>query len=171
MKNILLILLMGSNLTILAQSIDGQPEESEASSMRASRDFLRTYGDSMNEKWYLLPNGILAEYSEKAVHIRVVYNKRGNWEYTLKQYSEKEMSRNVRAKVKSVYYDYTIYWVKEVLQPEGRFYFVGIEDSTEWKTLLITEDDMNVIAVIRKDSELPVQKAGRELTTLFKSKL
>lgn len=112
--------------------------------VRAIREFWRLYGEGKNERWYKLPGGYLAEFEEDNIHHKLVFDKRGSWLYTMREYTEKELPRTVRHLVKSTYYDHTIGWVKEVIQHGTLTYVVHIEDATEWKDLIIRDGEMEV---------------------------
>lgn len=112
--------------------------------VKSARTFWRMYGETKNEKWYSLPGGSLAQFETGGIAYRVVFDKKENWVYTLKQYKEKELPVQVRAMVKSVYYDYPITWVKEVNQSQYIVYLIHIENDREWKTILVAEDEMEV---------------------------
>lgn len=62
----------------------------------------------------------------------------------MKEYSEKELPKEVRALVKSTYYDYSIGWVKEVSQNQTVVYVVHIADGQNWKDLLVQDGEMEV---------------------------
>src|SRR5258708_39008512 len=108
---------------------------SDAAAIKATGQFWNTFGESRGEKWYPLTNGFLAEFAEKNVQVKVVYSKKGNWVYTLRQYSESELPAEVREQVKSRYYDDTITWVKEVIQPQNTVYLIHIENVARYKQL------------------------------------
>jgi hypothetical protein len=109
---------------------------------KAIRNFWKMFGEPENEKWSSLSGGSLAQFDRQGKAYRVIFDKRGNWVYTLKQYTEKELPAGVRARVKSVYYDYPIGWVKEVDQLQQVVYLIHIENEQEWKTIRVSEDEM-----------------------------
>jgi hypothetical protein len=104
------------------------------------RNFWQLFGDSKNENWFHLGNGALAEFEDKGIHYRAFFDRKGNWIYTVKQYTEKEMPKDVRAAVRSIYYDYTIGHVMEVNQAQLVVYLVHIENEQEWKTIRVAAD-------------------------------
>jgi hypothetical protein len=104
------------------------------------RSFWRLFGDAKNENWFYLEKGSLAEFEDKGIHYRAFFDPKGNWIYTIKQYSEKELPKDVRAEVKSTYYDYAIRHVTEVNQVQLVVYLVHIENEQEWKTIRVAAD-------------------------------
>jgi hypothetical protein len=111
---------------------------------KAVRSFWQLYGDSKNENWFHLENGSLAEFVDKDIHYRVFFDRKGNWNYTLKQYSEKVLPKDVRAMVRSIYYDYAIKQVKEVNQAQLVVYLIHIENDQEWKTIRVADGELEV---------------------------
>ncbi len=89
---------------------------SDKAAVRATRDFWKRAGQKTNEEWYKLPDGFLAEYTDNGIRNRVVYDKKGYWQFSMQEYHEKQLPEDVREFVKSQYYDYAIGWVKEVKQ-------------------------------------------------------
>jgi hypothetical protein len=122
----------------------GPSAGTEAGAVKSARTFLQMFGDAKNEKWYPLPGGSLARFDEQGIAYRVVFNKKGNWVYTLKQYTEKELPAEIRARIKSTYYDYPIGWVKEVNQLQSIVYLIHIENDQEWKTIRVADGETEV---------------------------
>jgi hypothetical protein len=121
-----------------------------AAAIKATSQFWDSYGESKHENWYPLPDGFLAEFTEGNVLTKAVYSKNGNWVYTIRQYTEKELPVDVRALVKQTYYDDTIGVVKEVIQPGYTTYLIHIEDNVRWKTIRVRDDEMEVVQDFRK---------------------
>jgi hypothetical protein len=112
---------------------------------KAVRNFWEMFGDSKNENWFHVgTTGSLAEFEDKGIHYRAFFDKKGNWVYTVKTYTEKELPKDVRALVRSEYYDYTIGWVKEVNQAQLVVYLVHIENEQEFKTIRVADGEMTV---------------------------
>src|SRR5258706_2746793 len=91
---------------------------------KAMRDFKKTFKDVNTEKWYSIKNGFLAEFSLNATKNRVVYDKKGNWKFTVSYYDAKNLPAEIRVIVRPVYYDYTISRVEEVHTENKIIYIV-----------------------------------------------
>jgi len=166
MKKTILILVAGllsmlSAYTGHTQSMEKEitnllPIGSNANMAKVSRHFWRTYGESLNEKWYSIRGGVEAEFQDKNIMYQVVYNSKGNWAYTLKQYTEKELPEDVRAQVKRAYYDYPITYVKEINQwdiinrSELVVYLLHVENDRESKTIRVADGEMNLVETYNK---------------------
>jgi hypothetical protein len=160
MKKIILLLLAAvicnGRMTVQAQTADKasllntRSLETDAAAVKATRDFWEREGDARNEKWYRLPEGYLAEYTSGGVDNRWVYDRKGNWVYSMLIYTGKELPEEIRRKVKSIYYDYSIGWVKEVRQGDDRAYVVHIENDKEWKDITLQDGDIRVLKAFCK---------------------
>jgi hypothetical protein len=112
---------------------------------KAVRDFKKTFKDVNNEKWYSIKNGFLAEFSLNTSKNRVVYDKKGNWRFTVSYYEEKNLPAEIRAIVKPVYYDYSISRVEEVHAEDKIIYIVHVQNDSSLKTLRVCEGEMDLI--------------------------
>jgi len=112
--------------------------------VKAAREFWKRHGEGKDEKWYKFSAGYLAEFLDGDIETKTVFDKKGNWCYTLRQYTEKELPKDVRALVKSTYYDFSIGWVKEVSQFQSLVYIVHIDNAPEWKDLIVRDGEIEV---------------------------
>jgi len=117
---------------------------SDRAAIKAAREFWKKYGAGRDESWFKLDAGYLAEFSEGAIRCKSVFDRKGNWLYSIKEYSESNLPKEVRDLVKSVYYDYSIGWVKEVSQNQSLVYVVHIAAGPNWKDLLVQDGEMEV---------------------------
>lgn len=134
---------------------DFRPAAADSRMIKAERNFWQMFGEAKHETWYYLPEGALAEFKDNGMSYRVSYSKKGEWVYTLKQYTEKELPVAVRAQVKGVYYDYQIGWVKEVNQSDMVVYLIHIENGQESKTIRVADGEMEVAEVFQAGSFTP----------------
>jgi hypothetical protein len=119
---------------------------------KAIKDFKDRFGNVTNEKWYAQKDGFLSYFTDEGFATRAYYNKKGQWQYSLKFYPESKLPRDIRAIVKSTYYDFSITIVEQVEIPEHLVYLVHLEDNTSLKIVRVTtEGDMDVIQDLRKN--------------------
>src|SRR5688572_10742300 len=72
--------------------------------VRAMRDFLKRDKTAANADWMLVETGYVVKYTGKNnSRCRTVYNSRGEYVYTIRQYYENVLPRDVRRIVKSEY--------------------------------------------------------------------
>ena len=120
--------------------------------VKAVRDFLKRDKTAANADWMVVENGFVVKYTDKNnSRCRTVYNSRGEFSYTVRQYNESNMLRDVRALVKSQYYDYTITLVEEIeQQSKPLVYIVHLEDATTLKNIRVSERDIEVVEEYKK---------------------
>lgn len=118
---------------------------------RAMRDFVSRYGDAEDVKWHNSTGSYIAVFFRDSIQYRVMYNQRGDLNYVMKYYEEKQMARNIRAIVKSTYYDYKIYIVQEIETPDHpSVYVINLQGETDWKKVRLCNGDMEVMEEFRK---------------------
>ena len=116
----------------------------DRAAVKAAREFQKKNGDGKDERWYKLAGGYLAEFTEGTIQCKSVFDYNGSWLYTIREYSEKELPKDVRTLVKSTYYDFTIGWVKEVAQFQSVVYVIHIDNAQEWKDLLVQDGEIAI---------------------------
>jgi hypothetical protein len=114
--------------------------------IRAVRDFVKRNKSVEDAVWSTTGNGFVVKYSGKDRHCRTVYNKMGDFLYTIRQYDEKQMPRDVRRLVKSRYFDHTITLVEEIERPSRPLsYYIHLEDATTLINVQVTDGDLEVM--------------------------
>jgi hypothetical protein len=120
-------------------------------SSKAIRDFDKVFKDVKDEKWYLLPNGYLAEFSREDAKTLVVYDKNGNWNFTICYAGERILPEKVRSAIKSVYYDYNIKRVEKIQVEDKVFYLANIDNDTQLKTVRVSDGEVEEIEEFNKN--------------------
>jgi len=119
---------------------------------RAVRNFVKSYESAVDPEWVALKEGgWQCNFIVDGIRSRAFYTKKGNWLGTLASYNENKLSRDVRAIVKSTYYDYTITYIDEITVPgESKIYLVQIQDDKALKVLRISDNDMETMRELVK---------------------
>ena len=117
-----------------------------AISYRTLKNFKKQFTNT-DAAWYEIDDAYIAKFSDNSAETMVGYGKRGTWLYTIKRYGEKSLPKEVRAQVKSIYYDYTISHIDEVHLPkqESSIYIIQLRDNNNFKTLSVCDREMEVI--------------------------
>ncbi|MBC7829462.1 MAG: hypothetical protein H7122_17075 [Chitinophagaceae bacterium] len=89
---------------------------------------------------YCITNGIIN---------RIRYDKRGNWNYTIRYYEEKLLPQEIRKQVRVHFLDFEISGVTEVTVGDKTAYLVRIQSVDTWKTVKIIEDEMTIVESFR----------------------
>jgi hypothetical protein len=127
-----------------------KPKSSEIGS-RIVKDFNSRFANIMSTKWYTDGTGIAVYFSKDSFLNRVYYDLKGRWKCSITAYGEQDLPFDIKAAVKSVYYDWTISHVEEVQSPENNVYFVSIEDQTRVKQLKVNSiGDMEIYIEFNK---------------------
>jgi hypothetical protein len=119
--------------------------------VRAMRDFVNRYGDAENVLWHKSKESFIAVFFRDSVQYRVIYNQRGDLKFIMKYYEESRMARQIRAQVKSTYYDYKIFIIQEIESPNHpTLYVVNLQGDTDWKKVRLCQGEMEVMEEYKK---------------------
>lgn len=117
---------------------------------RAIKDFKKSFKLPADEKWYKIETGFIVKFIQDGIQHRVDYDKKGHWIATTRYYSEKQLPKDVRSQVKSVYYDYTITCVQEFTFTGHHVYLVNMEDEKTILIIRISDGEMDVFKEYKK---------------------
>jgi len=119
---------------------------SAAVSIRALRHFKNVFDDTTGSRWYLVKDGFIAKIVRGDVAIRMGYDKRGDWDHSIKYYAEDKLPFEIRDAVKRNYYDSSIDGVEEIdIRQHGLYYLVHIHDNTHWTNVLVHDGEMEIM--------------------------
>jgi len=108
------------------------------------RSFMGTYWNATDPQWVKYKGGFVVYFQSDSIQNRVYYDNSGFRQCIIRQYSEKDLPRDIRHLVKSAYYDYSIFLIHEVTVDGKTSYVVKIEDKTSIKEIEIDERGMEV---------------------------
>lgn len=118
---------------------------------RAMRDFVSRFSGVTNELWHTNNGCYVAVFFRDSIQYRVIYTTRGDLNYIMKYYQERNLARDIRAQVKSVYYDYKIYIVQEIESPHNpTVYIFNLQGDTDWKKVRLCRGEMEVLEEYRR---------------------
>ncbi|TKK71543.1 hypothetical protein FC093_00515 [Ilyomonas limi] len=111
------------------------------------RDFINNYKEANNEAWYSTGDAFVAKFSIGRVSTTVTYKKNGEWLYTIKNYFENDMTKELRTLVKSSYYDYQIVKIEEIEVPrkERSIFLIYVQDTKKIIILRVYDGEMEVL--------------------------
>ena len=127
-----------------AQELFAGPRKNDIN-LKAVRDFIKSYNNIDNVKWYTDDDGFIAKFHKDGVETKVEYDKAGVRNYVLRSYNESHMSFELRDLVKRQYYDYNILVVYEIEHSRGITYIIKMMDKTSIKVLQVTDGEMIVL--------------------------
>ena len=116
------------------------------------KKFQKEFPGVTAEIWEKTDNGYVAEFTSDMVWHRIFLGKRGGVKCQISYYDKTKLPADVRERVKSVYYNYSISSVQEINSNKMKVYLITIEDKNSWKIIRVIEDadtsdgDMDVYA-------------------------
>ena len=108
---------------------------------RAMRDFSRSFKNAPDAKWFKTDKGYFASFSEKGVNTKVIYDSRGQRSYSIISYPESKLNRQVRSRVKSVYFDATIIGVHQFEFDNKTIHVIKMLDQNSKPMTLAVSDE------------------------------
>ena len=120
--------------------------------MKAVKDFQTRFTQVENAKWFSDTNSFVSYFVQDGYGSRVFYDRKGRWRYSLILYNEDKLPRDIRASIKSKYFDMAITVVEEVQTPDGMVYIVNLEDKSNIKILRVSnEGETEILEEMMKD--------------------
>jgi hypothetical protein len=119
---------------------------------KAIKDFQIRFNKAGSPKWFSDRNGFISYFVQNGFGNRAYYDKKGRWQYSLLFYGEDKLPRDIRAVVKSTYFDLAITLVEEVQTTEGMAYIVHLEDKSNIKLVKVSKDgEMEIMQELIKE--------------------
>jgi hypothetical protein len=119
---------------------------------KAIKDFQERYNNIQNAIWFSDKKGFESYFVQNGFGNRVFYGKKGRWLYSLILHTEHELPSNVRASIKSIYFDYAITMVEEVQTNHGNIYIVNLEDKSNIEILKVNDlGEIDILLEIIKE--------------------
>jgi hypothetical protein len=113
--------------------------------IHAFRHFRRRWPNVSGESWIKSEDGYIVNFTANALHHQAHFDKRGAFLYSLKSYTDKDVSRDLEGLIKNKYREYAINVVTEITDGEKTFYLVRIENSSSVKTLSVCDGKIEVL--------------------------
>jgi hypothetical protein len=117
--------------------------------------FKKLYGEASGVKWFDYNSEYTAEFASNGINTQVYYSKKGQWQASVKNYSEDLLDQKLKDIVKSRYYDYSIFHVQEIesLYSNGiPTYLIYIENNHEFRVLRLCDEVLDVYKQLNKQS-------------------
>ena len=113
----------------------------------AVRDFLNRFEEVNNVLWFAIPKGGYEAYFVRDGYgDRVTYDKSGGWLQSLITYDEDKCPRDIRAAVKSLFFDFDIFLVEEVQNIEGVDFIFYLKDKSTIRIVrVIKESEVEIL--------------------------
>ena len=139
------------NLPEKAITVNAAKDSVTAINKKAVKDFQKAFKEVTNPSWYkTYDGGYIAQFTNGTVKNMIAYDNKGVWHHSIRKYNEKSLPQDVRAAVKSIYYDYTITGVDEVSLDEQLIYLICIQDESSLKTIRFSDGEMQEVQSVKK---------------------
>ena len=122
--------------------------------IRVVRDFLIRFVDVENVLWFAVPKGGYEAYFVRDGYgDRVIYDKGGGWQQSFITYGENKCPRDIRAAVKSLFFDCNIIMVEEVDNIEGVEFIFYLQDKSTIRVVRVSKE--NEVEVLQEFDRQP----------------
>ena len=119
--------------------------------IKAVQHFMNTYENASDIRWTKLKNGFRVYFISDDIQTRIIYSKKGAPESIIRYYGEDKLLFDIRHRIKTQYYDYSISIVTEVNYHGKIAYLVKMENKISWKTIKVVDGEMEVTEEYLKD--------------------
>jgi len=148
--------LSDNNIQYLNQNstnVSSGTDDHEVINPKAMRNFTRMYKDVTYETWLETKDGYAARFNADGIRNTILYDIRGHWTGTVKNYTEEKLPTGIRHIVKSKYYDYSIFYVDELESNESGgvpTYIIHLEDNNNIKLVRVCDGEMDIWKEFKK---------------------
>lgn len=127
--------------------IDNPPAASEANvNNKAVLHFHESYPQASQAIWVTDDKGSSAvRFVSSGMTIFEHYNRGGRWTSTIRNLPIDKVPQNVLDMVGVAYPDYKIFFAQDVRTPFGFVHVIKAESATQWKTLRVTNEGVDVM--------------------------
>jgi len=117
---------------------------------RILNDFNRDYKEATGVSWFTEKNVIAGSFKLGELMSRIVYDKNGNRLYTVLNYYEDGLPRNISQMVQTKYPHLKVSLVQEIHQDGAWVYKIHLEDNTILKQILVCNEEMTEYLEFKK---------------------
>jgi hypothetical protein len=109
----------------------------------AVRDFVIRFEDVENVLWFAIPKGgFEAYFIRDGYGERIIYDKSGGWQQSILNYDEEKCPRDIRAAIKSLFFDYDIALIEEIDNREGAEYIFYLQDKSSIRIVKVNKENI-----------------------------
>ena len=107
---------------------------------KAIKDFEGRFNHIANAMWFANQDGYEAYFVQEGFGNRAFYDKNGQWKYSLIFYNEFKLPKDLRANIKSTYWDMDIIQVEEVQYADDIEYIIMLQNKSSIKVLKLNQE-------------------------------
>jgi len=126
--------------------------DSKDVNLKAVKDFESRFTNASGVKWFFTNDGYEAFFLQAGSGNRALYDKKGRWVCSMITYDENKLPHDLRAQIRSTYYDMTISQVQEIQNPDHSVYIVTLQDKSTIRVIKINQEgEMKVLQELSKE--------------------
>lgn len=115
----------------------------------AVRDFVIRFDKVENVLWFAVPKGgFEAYFIQDGYGDRIIYDKSGGWIQSLLNYDEDKCPRDIRAAVKSLFFDFDIILIEQLDNREGTEFIFYLQDKSTIRIVRVSNE--NLVEVLQE---------------------
>jgi Ni/Co efflux regulator RcnB len=131
---------------VILQGVNKNADADKNVNSKAVKEFSKFCNDATNVYWETLADGTVASYTLNNKKGRRFYNKKGHLICGIFSCAESDLPVDIRNLVRNTYQkDYTITSVDEIKTSSKKFYFIYIENKTNFKKLSVCDGEIEVV--------------------------
>ena len=123
---------------VLRFSIFGFLQANATVNEKVLKVFNETFKEAKNIEWHQWEDHYVVNFLKDAVRHNAVYDKEGNFLSLRRYYMEDKLPISILFKLKKKYKDKHIYGVTEVMDNDGVYYHITLEDKFSWWIVKVT---------------------------------
>ncbi|PWT99091.1 MAG: hypothetical protein C5B52_11165 [Bacteroidetes bacterium] len=118
---------------------------------KAIKDFKRSFKSATDERWSPVADGYIATFTKDGIKTAVAYNKKGNWDHTIRFYGDNELNADVKSIVMKEHYASKISQVEEIEMNDKTVFLVHLEGSNGRKLVRVCDGEMETLVSAAKN--------------------
>jgi hypothetical protein len=112
---------------------------------KAFRHFMKNFAAVTEEKWIIMPTGIVVTFTYDSVFCKIVYDKYGLFLYSYKYYEDNRCSSELKKMVLKIYPSYAIKNVVELFDGQKIAYGLKVSNDKITRTLELKNGEMKLL--------------------------
>ncbi|MEO6537164.1 MAG: hypothetical protein ABIT07_05415 [Ferruginibacter sp.] len=110
--------------------------------LKATTNFNRVYKNAPDVKWVVEEKALVGFFNQDDKRSMVAYNKKGNWMYTIVNYSADKLSATTRNMIQEAFKHFKITLVQEISQGDVTVLEIHLQLEDEYKNILVYEGEI-----------------------------
>ena len=112
---------------------------------KAMQDFRKNYPLVTGESWHAMDGGWEATFVQDQIRSVVFYDQHGNWNYSIRYYSEQKTPAAIKQQLRNTYSSGDIMGVEEVHTRSGVTYLIHLQDANSWKKVRVNNGTVDLL--------------------------